>query len=60
VDGKTTSDASGRGARASDAGLIFADACLQLEEHLEHTAAGFWHYQMPTTLDTLSRQLRMP
>jgi len=25
-DGKTTSDASGRGARASDAGLIFADA----------------------------------
>jgi len=24
-DGKTTSDASGRGARASDAGLIFAD-----------------------------------
>jgi len=26
-DEKTTSDASGRGARASDAGLIFADAC---------------------------------
>jgi len=25
-DGKTTSDASGRGARPSDAGLIFADA----------------------------------
>jgi len=24
-DGKTTSDASGRGARASDAGLIFPD-----------------------------------
>jgi len=24
-DGKTTSDATGRGARASDAGLIFAD-----------------------------------
>jgi len=24
-DGKTTSDVSGRGARASDAGLIFAD-----------------------------------
>jgi len=24
-DGKTTSDASGRGVRASDAGLIFAD-----------------------------------
>jgi len=24
-DGKTTSDASGRGARTSDAGLIFAD-----------------------------------
>jgi len=24
-DGKTTSDASGHGARASDAGLIFAD-----------------------------------
>jgi len=27
-DGKTTSDASGRGARASDAGLIFADVTL--------------------------------
>jgi len=30
-DGKTTLDASGRGARASDAGLIFADAAMPSE-----------------------------
>jgi len=30
-DGKTTSDASGRGARASDVGLIFADVCHRFE-----------------------------
>jgi len=30
-DGKTTSDASGRGARASDAGLIFADEVQLLD-----------------------------
>jgi len=29
-DGKTTSDASGRGARASDVGLIFADVLVLL------------------------------
>jgi len=31
-DGKTTSDASGRGAQASDAGLIFADVVVDLQE----------------------------
>ena len=31
-DGKTTSDASGRGARASDAGLIFADEGNRLKQ----------------------------
>ena len=30
-DGKTTLEASGRGARASDAGLTFADDCLLVE-----------------------------
>ena len=34
-DGKTTSDASGRGARASDAGLTFADGAAY--QHIRDT-----------------------
>jgi len=39
-DGKTTSDASGRGARASDAGLIFADALELGRASLESARLG--------------------
>jgi len=36
VDGKTTSDTSGRGARSSDAGLIFADADVRQSREGSH------------------------
>ena len=42
-DGKTTSDASGRGARTSDAGLIFADEpCWCIGYYSVHSS-GIWN-----------------
>ena len=44
-DGKTTSDSSRRGARSSDAGLIFADA------HIDRLSGNF-HMADPTHIKT--------
>jgi len=38
-DGKTTSEASGPGARASDAGLIFADAAVVTNDLVPYFSA---------------------
>jgi len=45
-DGKTTSDASGRGARTSDGGLIFADAFRSLVESFARWVHSGAHYRI--------------
>ena len=57
-DGTTTSDASGRGARASDAGLIFADVSSKLS-FTTHRRTSYDQSHLPSfipsTLNHLSQ-----